>query len=131
MFFQTPFTWKLEYWKHVFLTRRWHFSYANQSQKEKQSGNNADAVLNDFLDLKSENIYNVWCKFRWCNSNPAEHKDNDMRCPRISSRCKQESKYIIMNIWFNSASLYRVLCLEYTCTFLVGNYYLNKTKPYF
>ena len=35
------------------------FFYANQSQKEKQSGNNADAVLNDFLDLKSENTYNV------------------------------------------------------------------------
>ena len=30
--------------------------YANQlqSQKEKQSGNNADAVLNDFTDLESE-----------------------------------------------------------------------------
>ena len=25
-----------------------------QSQKEKQSGNNADAVLNDFTDLESE-----------------------------------------------------------------------------
>ena len=30
------------------------FSYANQSQKEKQSGNNADAVLNDFTDLESK-----------------------------------------------------------------------------
>ena len=30
------------------------FSYANQSQKENQSGNNADAVLNDFTDLESK-----------------------------------------------------------------------------
>ena len=30
------------------------FSYANQSQKEKQSGNNADVILNDFTDLESE-----------------------------------------------------------------------------
>ena len=28
--------------------------YANQSQKEKQSGNNADAVLNDFTDWKAK-----------------------------------------------------------------------------
>ena len=54
--FQTPFTCELEYWNHLqlFPFRRWHFSYANQSQKEKQSGNNADAVLNDFTDLESE-----------------------------------------------------------------------------
>ena len=35
--------------------RRWHFSYANQSQNEEQSSNNADAVLRiyrftDFTD---------------------------------------------------------------------------------
>ena len=30
------------------------FFLSNQSQKEKQSGNNADAVLNDFTDLESE-----------------------------------------------------------------------------
>ena len=42
--------------KQVFLIRRWHFSYANQSQKEKQSGSNLDAFLNDFTDLESESI---------------------------------------------------------------------------
>ena len=42
MSFQTPFTCELEYLK--------HFSYANQSQKEKQSGNNTDAVLHDFTE---------------------------------------------------------------------------------
>ena len=31
--FQTPFTCELEYWNHLFPFRRWHFSYANQSQK--------------------------------------------------------------------------------------------------
>ena len=43
-----------EYWKLEFLKGRWNFSCANQSHKEKQSGNNADAVLNDFTDLESE-----------------------------------------------------------------------------
>ena len=51
MSFQTSFTCELKYWKHVFLKRRWHFSYANQSQKEKQYGSNFDGVLNDFTDL--------------------------------------------------------------------------------
>ena len=49
MSFQTPYTCtcELEYWKHVFLIGRW------QSRKEKQSGNNVDAVLNIFTDLES------------------------------------------------------------------------------
>ena len=51
--FSTPFTCELEYRKHVFLTGRWHFSYANQIQKEKHSGNRTGAVLNDFTDLES------------------------------------------------------------------------------
>ena len=54
MSFQKPFSCELEYGKHVFPFRRWHFSYANQSQKEKQSDNNADAVLNDFTNFKSD-----------------------------------------------------------------------------
>ena len=45
MSFQTPLTCELEYWKLVFPFWRWHFSYANESQKEKQYGDNADAVL--------------------------------------------------------------------------------------
>ena len=54
--FSTPFTCELEYRKHVhvFLTGRWHFSYANQIQKEKHSGNRTGALLNDFTDLESK-----------------------------------------------------------------------------
>ena len=54
--FSTPFTCELEYRKHVFLTGRWHFSYANQIQKEKHSGNRTGAVLNVFTDFEKEKI---------------------------------------------------------------------------
>ena len=39
--------------------------------------------------------------------------DDDMQCPRMCSRCRQESIYIWKYISFklNSASLYRVVCL--------------------
>ena len=48
--FKTPFTCESE----NFLRGRWHFSNANQSKENKQSGNNADAVLNDFTNLESQ-----------------------------------------------------------------------------
>ena len=54
MSFQTPFNCDKGFWKHVFHRGGWHFSYANQSQKEKQFFNNADAVLNVLKDLESE-----------------------------------------------------------------------------
>ena len=57
---QPPFTCELEYWNYLFPFPRWLF-YANQSRKEKQSGNNADAVLNDFTDLeKRKDLNNDW-----------------------------------------------------------------------
>ena len=54
MSFQKPFSCELEYGKRVFPFQKCHFPYANQSQKDKQSDNNADAVLNDFTNLESE-----------------------------------------------------------------------------
>ena len=54
--FSTPFTCELEYRKHVFLTGRWHFSYANQIKREKHSGNSTGAVLNDFTDFEKAKI---------------------------------------------------------------------------
>lgn len=42
--------WKLE----CIPQRKITFSNANQCQKEKQSGNNVDGVLNDIKDLESE-----------------------------------------------------------------------------
>ena len=34
--------------------------YANQSKRQKQSGNNANVVLNDFTDLESESAKNMF-----------------------------------------------------------------------
>ena len=139
MSFQTPFTCELEYQKHVFLGGRWHFSYANQSQKEKQSGNNADAVLNNSTDLESEN----WCltqyfsgKFRCNGFNHTENKDNDMRrlgCLAGAKKIQTSSENISFKLIRWCEFIWCFVSWN-TCIhilFFLGNYYLNKTKLYF
>ena len=125
--FQTHFTCELEYWNHLFPFRR-HFSYANQSQKEKQSGNNADAVLNDFTDLeKRKDLNNVWRNISLDSSDDAililqNTKITTCDVPGCvaganKSQTTYENIYIIQDGLI--VQVYIVFCvLEYTCTFL-------------
>ena len=115
MSFQTPFTCELEYWKHVFLIRRWHFSYANQSQKEKQSGR-----FKWFYGFrKRKYLNNVWRNISLDSSDDAililqNTKITTCDVPGcVAGANKSQTTYenIYHSRWFNSASLYRVLCL--------------------
>ena len=137
MSFQTPFNCDKGFLKTCFPQRgRCHFSYENQSQREKQSFNNADAVLNVLKDLESERAINVWRNISLNSSDHSENKNkcNDMRCSRICSRYKQDLNYMIhLNIshssWCNFIRCF--VSWNIPVLFFLENYYLNKTKPYF
>ena len=109
------------------------FFFANQSQKEKQLaiiGNNADAVLNDFYGLgKQKYLNNVWHNISLDSCDDAIVILQNSRESGVKSQTTYEN--INHSRWFDSASLYRVLCHGIYCTFFLENYYLNKTKPYF
>ena len=119
--FQTPFTCELEYWNQLFPFRRWHLSYANQSQKEKQSGNNADAVLNDL-----NNLNNVWRNISLDSSDDANSENKKITTCDVpgcvAGANKSQTTYgniysiiqVGLIVW-----VYIVFCvLKYTCTFL-------------
>ena len=112
MSFQTTFICELEYWKYVFLIWIWQFSYANQVTRR-----NNLAVLNDVTDLESERTYimfdaiYLWIEY---NFHPAEHKittSNVPGCGSCANKSQTTYEKIYHSSWFNTASLYRVLCL--------------------
>ena len=113
--------------KHILLVN-WNIEnmYSNEDdiflRKSKSEGetigNSADAVLNDFHGLESKKyLNNVWRNISLDSSDDAIVILQDMRCPGMCSRCKQESN-INHSCWFNSASLYRVLYLGINLYFL-------------
>ena len=123
--------------KHVFLIRRWHFSYANQHQKEKQAGR-----FKWFYGFgKRKYLNNVWRNISLDGSDDAililqntkVMTSNVPGCVAGENKSQWNMKVIWKYIsfrlgwkWescFASCNIHVLFCL--------GNYYLNKTKPYF
>ena len=124
----------------VFPFRRWLFSYLNQSQKEKQSGNNADAVLYDLRICKAKDIDIVWRNIYLGSSNNAililqNTAITTCYVPGyVAGANKSQATYenIYHSSWFHCASF--ISCFvsgNIPFLFFLGNFYLNKTKPCF
>lgn len=116
MSFQTSFSWKWEYWKHVL-----HYLMKSKFRGEEQSGNNTDAAFNYITDFKWGSAKNK----EFCNFHHIKNKENNTHYPWKSSQCKQDSNWIwnyliqvklVLIDFIVQVSM--VICdLEYTCTF--------------